>query len=50
VEDDLYERWLSYYNKAGPGEGGSRRSILCSLLTTSRLDKSQCDNILGPEP
>jgi len=48
-EEDFYEKWLKYYNKDGPGEGGSKRSILCDLVTTSNLDRSKCDEILGPE-
>ena len=50
-EEDFYGKWIKYYNKDGPGGSdiGSRRSILCDLVTSSNLDKSKCDEILGPE-
>ena len=44
MEDDLYEQWLSYYNKAGPGEGGSRYtphstfySLVCLLHCSHQM-------------
>ena len=50
-EEDFYEKWLTYYNKAGPGgsDMGSKRSILCDLVTSSNLDRSKCDEVLGPD-
>merc|ERR1712180_257173 len=47
-EVDYYGKWLRYYNKAAPGGGEHKWDILCNLLTTSNLDKSKCDEILGP--
>ena len=43
-------QWLNFYNKAGPAtqHSGSKRKILCDLLTTSNLDTSKCDQVLGP--
>lgn len=44
-------QWHQYFKKAGPGDAGTRnkRKILCDLLTTSNLDTSKCDEIIGPE-
>ena len=44
-------QWHGYLRKAGPGDHYTRqdkRAILCDLLTTSNLDTSKCDEILGP--
>jgi len=48
-EEDFYEKWVKYFNKDGPGEGVPKRTMLCDLVTTSNLDRSKCDEILGPE-
>jgi len=52
TDDDFYAKWATYFVKAGPsGAAGPehRRGVLCDLLTTSTLDKSKCNEILGPE-
>ena len=48
-DEDFYEKWLKYYNRAGPGGSdlGSKKTILCDLITTSNLERRKCDKILG---
>jgi len=53
-EVEFYKKWLSYYNKGSVVPDSSiekerKWDILCGLLTTSNLDKSKCDEIIGPE-
>lgn len=53
---EFYKKWLRYYYKGAPaGPGGGHElmeehkwGILCELLTTSNLDKTKCDEIIGP--
>ena len=47
VDDELYEQFLSYYSKGDRNNLRSKYSTLCPLLTTSNLDKSKCEEILG---
>merc|ERR1719369_1732483 len=47
-DEEFYEKWLRYFNKAGPGEGDTKETILCDLVTTSNLDKTKCDELFGP--
>ena len=44
-------QWLNFDYKAGPAvkDPEPKRKILCELLTTSNLDTSKCDDILGSE-
>lgn len=50
-EVEFYKKWLSYYSKGSviPDSVAEHKwDILCGLLTTSNLDKSKCDEIIGP--
>jgi len=52
TDDEYYDMWHTFLRKAGPGDHytqQTRRHLLCDLLTTSNLDKTKCDEILGPE-
>jgi len=50
VDDDLFAKFMRYYNQDSYGDEGGRYDILCPLLTSSYLDKSKCEEILGPKP
>jgi len=50
VDDDLYATFHRFYNQDSFGETDNKYNVLCSLLTTSNLDKSKCLEILGPNP
>ena len=44
-------QWQRYLKKAGPGDyyTENKELVLCDLLTTSNIDTSKCDEILGKE-
>ena len=50
-DDEMYEKWLRFYNNDGEGfvDVETKRDKICSLVTTSNLDKRKCDEILGPK-
>jgi len=43
-----YTKWLRYYMKGGMDYSEHKYDILCNLLTTSNLDRTKCEEILGP--
>jgi len=47
VDDELYAKYLNYYMQDVPQKLRTKYDILCSLLTTSNLDTSKCEEILG---
>jgi len=49
TDDQFYEKWINFFKKAGPYEVRDKWQTLCDLLTTSNLDRSKCDEIIGPE-
>jgi len=50
VDDDLFNTFGRFFNQDSYGDNLNRYSVLCPLLTTSNLDKSKCEEILGPQP
>jgi len=50
VDDNLFAKFMRYYNQDSYGDEGEKYDILCPLVTSSYLDKSKCDEIMGPKP
>jgi len=48
MDDELYARFLRFYVQDVNQKLRTKYDILCSLVTTSNLDRSKCDEILGP--
>ena len=50
VDDELYAQFLNFFNKDSYGDTTEKYKTLCPLLTSSNLDKTKCEEILGSAP
>merc|ERR1711970_436993 len=50
VDADLYSKFHNYYNQDRYQKTKAQYDVLCPLVTTSNLDRTKCEEILGPAP
>ncbi len=47
TDDIFYQKYFRFYNHDSYGDDDDRRNVVCGMVTTSNIDDTKCNELMG---